>query len=75
MEFSCNYNDLGEIKQIVVKEFENFDLKEKWPSFCGGKFKTGLPGVWAHIDNEGHLRRIEINKPAPNHGVMFIRVS
>ena len=75
MNFSFNYNNLDEIEKIVKKEFESFNLKEKFDKFCGGKFKTEIHGVWAHIDNEGNLRRIEINKPAPNHGVMFIKVS
>ena len=72
---SSDYNNYHEIERKILEEFANFDLKEKWPNFSGGRFKTEVPGVWAHIDVNGQVRRIEINKPEPNNGTIWFKVS
>ena len=69
---STEYNNFDKIKEIVKKEFVTFDLKNTRTDFIGGRFKTQVPGVYAHVNECGDLKRIEINKP--NTTKIFLRV-
>jgi len=50
-----------EIWKQVEKHFSQFTKPGE--CFCGGRFQTPFPYVFAHVDNEGRLKKIEVEKP------------
>ncbi len=53
--------DFEYIKQTVQAEFEAFRLNDR--GFTGGRFQTSIDHVFGHVDANGSLTKIEINKP------------
>ena len=50
-----------EIWNQVEKHFATFNKPGE--CFCGGRFQTPIPYVYAHVDINGKLKKIEIEKP------------
>ena len=53
-----NYDEIWKLVETHFAEFNK-------PSalFCGGRFQTPIPYVFAHIDVDGKLKKIEVDKP------------
>ena len=58
-----------EINQII-KEFENFTIPSD--NFTGGRFQTSCKYFFAHINSDGKLMKIEVNKPGGS--IFYIKV-
>ena len=50
------------IKRRALKEFSQFSIGEM-DDFCGGRFQTTVRYVFAHLGQDGIVKKIEINKP------------
>lgn len=49
----------AEIKTIIA-EFANFKIPSD--NFNGGRFQTSVKYFFAHVDHDGRLRKIEVDK-------------
>jgi hypothetical protein len=52
-------DDCDQVRNFAITEAGGFD-RPKY--FCGGRFQTNHPNIFVHINKEGNLIKIEVNK-------------
>ena len=66
---TIDIHNMSQIRNFAIEEAMNFKKPEY---FCGGRFQTKHENIFLHINAEGNLSKIEINKKGGT--IMYLKV-